>query len=162
MSTAARQGLKGGTLMTGDRYARKVGAGGWNVWRVVVGVGYLVAAAFNLFSTLPKGDLAWFAENAWLPTLDALVMEVVVPNRAFFMVLVVAFEVVVGALILGRGRSVDVGIGAAVLWVLFLMPFLQPWPMAATNLLLAVVQAVLLLRRYETAIWQLMRRQSAA
>jgi hypothetical protein len=147
--------------MAGERYGRRVGTGPWNVWRGVVALGYLVAAAFNLFFTLPQGDLAWFAENAWLPVLEALVMEVVVPSREFFMVLVVAFEVVVGALILGRGRSVDVGVGAAVLWVLFLMPFLQPWPMAATNLLLAVLQAVLLLRRYETAIWQLVRRRSA-
>ena len=148
-----------GTFVSERQDVRRVGSGGWNVWRGLVGAGYLLAAAFNLFFTLPKGDLAWFAENAWLPVLDALVMEVVVPNRELFMALVAAFEVVVGALILSRGRSVDVGVGAAVLWVLILMPFLQPWPMAATNLLLAVVQAVLLLRRYETAIWQFARRQ---
>jgi hypothetical protein len=34
--------------------------------------------------------------------------------------------------------------------------------MAATNLLLAAVQAILLLRRFETAIWQLLRPQRAA
>lgn len=136
---------------------RKIGGTGWNIWRGVVGVAYLVAAAFNLLFTLPRGDLGWFAESAWVPFLQDIVRQVVVPNHELFMVLVVAFEVAVGALILSRDRYVDVGVGASVLWVLFLVPFLQLFPMAATNVMLAIFQGVLLLRRYDTAIWELVR-----
>jgi uncharacterized protein YhhL (DUF1145 family) len=49
------------------------------------------------------------------------------------------------------------GVTASVLWVLFLIPFLQPFPMAATNVVLAILQGILLLRRYDTAIWRLVQ-----
>ena len=48
---------------------RQPGSLGWNVWRALIGVGYLAAAGFNLFFTLPEGDLGWFADNAWSPLL---------------------------------------------------------------------------------------------
>ena len=143
--------------MDGGEQTRKIGGRGWNIWRGIVGVAYLVAAGFNLFFTLSKGDLGSFADNAWLPVLGDFVTELVLPNSELFMALVVAFEVAVGSLILSRGRFVDVGVGASVVWVLFLIPFLQPFPMAATNVVLAIVQGILLLRRYDTAIWELGR-----
>jgi hypothetical protein len=143
--------------MTAVPQARKIGGAGWNIWRGVVGVAYLVAAAFNLFFTLPEGDLGWFADSAWFPFLENFVREAVVPNHVLFMVLVVVFEIAVALLILSRGRYVDMGVAVSVLWVLFLIPFLQPFPMAATNVVLAIVQGILLLRRYDTAIWQLVR-----
>ncbi|MCP4205404.1 MAG: hypothetical protein GY769_26130 [bacterium] len=81
--------------------------------------------------------------------------KVIQPHHELFVLLVVVFELAVGGLILGRGRSVDLGVGCSVLWVLFLIPLLQPFPMAATNVVLALVQGILLLRRYDTAIWEL-------
>jgi hypothetical protein len=143
--------------MTAAAQTRKIGGAGWNIWRGVVGVAYLVAAGFNLFSTLPEGDLGWFADSAWFPFLGDFVRQVVVPNQALFMGLVVVFEVAVGLLILSRGKFVDMGVTASVLWVLFLIPFLQPFPMAATNVVLAILQGILLLRRYDTAIWRLVQ-----
>ena len=117
---------------------RKIGGTGWNIWRGVVGVAYLVAAAFNLLFTLPRGDLGWFAESAWVPFLQDIVRQVVVPNHELFMVLVVAFEVAVGALILSRDRYVDVGVGASVLW-----------PQALLMLVYAVVGLTLATRAFK-------------
>ena len=137
---------------------RKAGRLGWNLWRALIGVGYLAAAGFNSFFTLPHGNLEWFADGAWSPFLADFVRNVVHPHREPLLALVVAFEVAVGILILHRGRAVDIGAGAAVLWVLLLMPFLQPWPMATTNLGLAAVQGIILLRRYDAAVWELGRK----
>lgn len=99
--------------------------------------------------------MLWLADNAWFPSLAEFVREVVQPNHQPLLVLVVAFELAVGVLILSRGRWVDVGVCASVLWVLVLIPFLLPFPMAATNVVLAIVQGILLLRRYEAPIWRL-------
>ena len=136
---------------------RRVNAGPvWNVWRGVIGVGYLVAAGFNLFFTLPRGELSWFAENAWWPWLDRFVMEVVIPNQEVVMAAVVVFEVAVAWLIMSHGRRVDLGVAVSVAWVLLLMPFLIPVPMAATNLVLAGLQGILAFRRYDMSLWDLM------
>ena len=136
---------------------RRANAGlGWNVWRGVIGLGYLVAAGFNLFFTLPRADLSWFAANAWWPWLDRFVMEVVVPNQEVVMAVVVVFEVVVAVLLMSQGRRVDLGVAVSVVWVLLLMPFLIPVPMAATNLVLAGLQGILAFRRYDTPIWGLL------
>ena len=144
--------------MTGQTQSRSSAGPGWNAWRSIIALAYLAAAGFNLFFTLPKGDLSWFADAAWTPILAGFVREVVLPNDTLFMVLVVLFEAAVAVLILGRGRFVDLGVIASVLWVLFLIPFLQPFPMAATNVVLALLQGILLLRRYDTAIWELFLR----
>ena len=69
--------------------------------------------------------------------------------------LVIVFEIVVGLLILSRSLWVDLGVGASVLWVLAVLPFLA-WPYLLVNVVLAVVQGILLLRRYDTAVWDLM------
>jgi hypothetical protein len=39
--------------------------------------------------------------------------------------------------------------------LVLLIPFLQPFPMAATNVVLALISGVFPLRRYDTAIWLL-------
>jgi len=144
--------------MTSGTRTRTVGGIGWNIWRGVVGVAYLAAAAFNLFYTLPKGDLgAFLTADAWFPFVKDFVNGVVVPHNELIMVLVVLFEIAVGVLILARGRCVDVGVWASVLWVVFLMPFLRPSPHATVNVGLAIVQGVLVLRRYDTPIWGLFR-----
>lgn len=141
---------------------RKQAGAGWNFWRGFVGFAYLIAAGFNLFVTLPHGELTWFAENAWWPFLTDLMDELIIPNHAVFMTIVVVLEIVVGLLILGRGRYVDVGVGASVAWVVLLMPFLPLVPMGLTNIVLALLQGVLLIRRYETPIWQMIVRPLGA
>ena len=132
---------------------RKVGGVGWNIWRAFIGLAYLAAAVFNTFYTLPRSDqLDGYAEGAWFPLLEDFIWNLFMPNGELFMFLVIVFEVAVAVLILSRDRYVDIGVGASVLWVLAVLPFLA-WPYLITNVVLALMQGVILLRRYDTAIW---------
>lgn len=128
------------------------------MWRSVVGVAYLAAAGFNLVYTLPRSDeLDGYADGAWFGFLGDFIREVFMPNGTVFMSLVILFELTVGLLILARGRSVDVGVVASVLWVLAVLPFLA-WPYLITNLVLVALQGIVLLRRYDRAVWELLMR----
>lgn len=136
-----------GAATTGS--GRPTGRGSWNVWRAVIGLGYLAAAVFNAVYTLPRSDeLDGYADGAWFGFLRDFMVDVFMPNGDAFMLAVIAFEVAVGLLILWRGRWVDIGVATSVGWVLVVLPFLA-WPYLVTNLVLAVVQGVVSLRRYE-------------
>ena len=133
--------------------ARPIGRKAWNAWRATVGLAYLAAAVFNTVYTLPRSDeLDGYADGAWFGFLEDFMREVFMPNGTAFMGAVIIFEIAVGILVLSSGRSVDVGVTASVLWVIAVLPFLA-WPYLLTNLGLAPVQGVLLLRRYESPIW---------
>ena len=132
---------------------RTFGGTGWNIWRAFIGLAYLAAAVFNTVYTLPRSDqLDGYADGAWFPFLGDFMRDVFMPNGDLFMILVIAFEVAVAVLILSRGSYVDAGVVASVLWVLAVLPFLA-WPYLITNLVLALMQGVILFRRYDTAIW---------
>lgn len=132
---------------------------GWNAWRAFIGVAYLAAAIFNTIYTLPRSDeLDGYADGAWFPFLETFMRDVFMPNGDLFIILVIAFEVVVGILILSRSIYVDVGVSASVVWVLAVLPFLA-WPYLLTNIVLALMQGVLLLHRYDTTIWGLARNR---
>jgi hypothetical protein len=138
-------------MITGS--TRRLGSVGWNIWRAFIGLAYLAAAVFNTVYTLPRSDqLDGYADGAWFSFLADFMRDVFMPNGDLFMILVIAFEVAVALLILSRGRYVDAGVTASVLWVLVVLPFLA-WPYLITNIVLAAVQGVLLLRRYDSAIW---------
>jgi hypothetical protein len=144
--------------MTTEEPARRIASLPWNVWRGFIGIAYLAAAIFNTVYTLPRSDeLDGYAEGAWFAFLEDFMWDVFMPNGEIFMVAVIAFEVAVALLILSRDGSVDLGIGASVLWVLIVLPFLA-WPYLVTNIALALVQGVLFLRRYDTSIWGLITR----
>ncbi|MGI9612000.1 MAG: hypothetical protein ACR2QO_03760 [Acidimicrobiales bacterium] len=132
---------------------RPLGRKGWNVWRAVVGLAYLAAAGFNTAYTLRRIDeLDGYADGAWFGFLSNFMRDVFMPNGTAFMATVIIFEIGVGALVLHRGHYVDVGVAASVVWVLAVLPFLA-WPYLITNLVLAPIQAILLLRRYNASLW---------
>ncbi len=83
--------------------------------------------------------------------------DVFMPNDRPLMVLIVVFEVLLGLAILNRGIWVDVGVAASLLWMIAILPFLA-WPYLITNVVLAALQGVLLLRRDDNSIWSLIRR----
>ena len=141
--------------VTAVREDRPSGRWGWNVWRAIVGLAYLTAAVFNAIYTLPRSDeLDGYADGAWFGFLGDFIRDVFMPNGVIFMTAVIVFEILVGVMVLSNGRSVDIGVTASVMWVLAVLPFLA-WPYLITNLILAPLQGVVLLRRYETPIWQL-------
>ena len=138
--------------------SRPVAGPGWSLWRAVVGIAYLASATFNFVYTLPRSDeLDSYADGAWFPFLADFMRDVFMPNGDLFMTLVILFEVTVGLLILSRGAWVDLGVLASVAWVLVVLPFLA-WPYLITNLVLVVLQGVVLLRRYDSTIWNQIAR----
>lgn len=139
---------------------RKSASGLWNAWRAFIGLAYLAAAVFNGVYTMPRVDtgLDGYADGAWFAFLGDFIRDVFVPNGTLFMVLVIAFELAVGLLILSRGRAVDLGIWASLAWVVAVLPFLA-WPYLLTNIALVVLQGVLLLRRYDDSIPSLLAGQ---
>lgn len=87
---------------------RRLASIGWNIWRGIVGVFYLASAVFNAIYALPRNDeLDGYDEGAWFGFLETFMRDVFIPNGELFMALVVAFEIIVGVLILSRGRPVD-------------------------------------------------------
>lgn len=138
---------------------RRIGGTGWNIWRAVIGVFYLAAAAFNLTYTLPRtsevGLLEGYAEGAWFGFLETFMRDVLMPNDTLLMAAVIVFEVVVGWAILSAGDRVDYGVVFSLAWVVAILPFLA-WPYLLTNLVLIVMQGALLFRRFDTPIWTLL------
>lgn len=135
--------------------SRREAGTGWHVWRATIGITYLAAAVFNIVYTFPRGDeLDGYADGAWFGFLGDFMRDVFMANHEIFMSIVILFEVAVGVLILARGALVDVGVVASVGWVLVVLPFLA-WPYLITNLVLAAIQGVVLLRRYDQSLWAL-------
>lgn len=129
-----------------SRVGRQEAGRGANVGRVVVGLGFIAAAVFNTVITYPGATAVYeaFADLSW-PVFDVFVRDVVIPLAQPVTVAVVVFEFVTGTLVLSRGRRTRLGIGAAVVWHVVLIPFLSVY--AVANVALAAAIAVLL--RYD-------------
>jgi hypothetical protein len=95
-------------LATWSRRARYIG-------RVAVGVLMLLGgAAFNAVNLALGGDYAAFAEQAHFGWVTTAWRAVVAPNQLLFIGLLVAFEAVVGVLILSGGRRMQLGLLGAI------------------------------------------------
>ena len=131
-----------------------------NKVRIGWGVGFLVAAVFNLTYTL-QADLIsfweWFLENAWFTVYKDMLENIVIPNGSVIVVLTVVFEVVTGVLILHKLLWARLGLVLALLWAIFLLPLMPKGLGMAPNILLAIGPALLLLGEYETTFWELLR-----
>jgi hypothetical protein len=91
-------------LATWSRRARYIG-------RVAVGVLMLVGGAvFNAVNLATVGDYAGFADQAHFGWVTSAWRAVVAPNPYLFIGLLVAFEAIVGVLILSGGRRTQVGL----------------------------------------------------
>jgi hypothetical protein len=93
----------------------------------------------------------WLRRGAWFPFFEDFMWDVFMPNGELFLILVIIFEIAVALLILNHDGYVDLGVGASVLWVLGVLPFLA-WPYLTANLVLALMQGLILFRRYDTGI----------
>ena len=94
-----------------------------------------------------------YADGTWFGFLADFITDVFSPQATVFMSVVVVFELVVAALIAGRDRWVDLGVGLSLVWVVAILPFLA-WPYLLVNVALVVAQGVLLLRHFDHTLWQ--------
>ena len=132
-----------------------------NRGRIGFGLGYLVAALFNLTFTLRTHQPLWdfFLENAHLSLYKDILINVIIPNGALFIILTVVFEIVTGILILNKLLIARIGLVLAVLWVIFLIPILPLGPEMLTNIILAAVQVILLRKEYEFTFLEMIRQR---
>ena len=92
----------------------------WSRWaryagRVAVGLLMILGGAlFNGANLASGGDYAGFADQAHFGWVTAAWRAVVAPNQYLFIGLLVAFEAIVGVLILSGGRRTQVGLVAAI------------------------------------------------
>ena len=128
-----------GVLATWSRRARYIG-------RVAVGVLMLVGGAlFNAVNLATVGDYAGFADQAHFGWVTSAWRAVVAPNPYLFIGLLVAFEAVVGVLILSGGRRTQLGLIGAIGFHLALWLF--GWGVTVYSLLM--LPALVLLLRAE-------------
>ena len=65
-----------------------------------------------------------FGDTALIPAYAAFWQHLVMPNITFFALLLASFEIIVGLLLISRGRWVKIGLVFSVLFNLFLVAFL--------------------------------------
>jgi hypothetical protein len=128
-----------------------------NVGRTLLAIAYFVGAAFNLVYTARHPELfeEWVSEPL-LPGYRWFFVEVVAQDARFWVPVASAGEVLLGVLLLARGRAVKLGVLLSILFQLLLAPMWIGQTLA--NLLLAAVQLPLLRRRYTVSIPTLLTR----
>ena len=114
------------------------------VGRIAVATLFIAGGAlFNTLTFATGGDYSEFADGSYLPFVTDTWRSVVSPNQYLFIPLLIAFEVVVGALVLTGGRRTQLALVAAIGFHIGLMFFgWQFYPFS-----IAMIVAFLLLLR---------------
>jgi hypothetical protein len=130
----------------------------YNVGRICLGIFYLVAGLFNLFHTIHNTQYLWTVclENAHFSFYKEFLKQIVIPNETLIILLIVVFEFIVGVLILSEGFFVKIGLILAILWVMFVAPFL-PLGDIMGHLVLGIFQVLLLMGNYDTSFWEIIQ-----
>lgn len=125
--------------------------------RSVLALAYFAGAAFNSLYTLRHPEVfdGWL-ESPLLPGYRWFFVDVVAQNAWFWVPLAVAGEIILGILLLTRGRLVRIGIALSILFQLLLAPM---WiGQAFINIVLAILQVPLLRGAYPLSIPERLRR----
>lgn len=134
--------------------------------RVGVGVLYLVGgAAANLFFLLRGDDYAKFADGAYIAFVRHTWQTLVVPNHDAWISLLIAFELIVGILVLLGGRRTQIAYGAATAFHVALLSFgwgFYVWSLPMIAALVTLLRAERLATRAEPTVAELVRPPLAA
>ncbi len=96
---------------------------GPNVARAFFAMWYLVGSAVHVRCALtnPQIIYAQFGRTSLFPFFGELWVSLIMPHITFFALLLAAFELATGLLLLSKGKAVTAGLVASVLFNLFLV-----------------------------------------
>jgi hypothetical protein len=109
----------------------------------VLGVAYAAAAVVNLLVTFPIGPDAYFpgglADSTWFAPYLWVEEHLLAPNAVAFGLSLVAFQLLIAAHLLMRGRRAEDGLLVATVFLLLVCPAVA-LPIVTLNLMLAAAQ----------------------
>lgn len=136
-----------------------------NFLRLFFGLFFLAGAALNTYLGITNLDgYKNGGVTAWPPFLQNFWVDVVAPNIAIFLVLFILIEIVLGLLLLNKGRWVKIGLIGSIFFGIGLL-FLglgypqDDWVPRIPNMVIVVVWALLLLGRYDKTLLETIRRK---
>jgi hypothetical protein len=92
------------------------------VVRVFVSMWYLLGWMSHVYLGIFRPEIyRAFGATALIPGYDRFWQEVVMPNITLFALLLAGFEVVVGVLLVSKGKWVKIGLGLSIVFNLFLV-----------------------------------------
>ncbi len=112
--------------------------------RIVFGILYLAGAVANIVMTMIYSPELYngFADEALVAFYREGWERVAIPNMAFFIPLLIAFEIALGVFFLIGGRFLKTALVGGMLFCLGTVPF--GYKMMSTNLPLGLIQAFML------------------
>jgi hypothetical protein len=140
-----------------------------NLARLFFALWYLGGCLIHLYNGLTGWDgYRIFGETMLLPQSRELWAKVVMPRIRLFALLLAAFELATGLLILAKGRAVKLGLAASILFNLYLVQQGLGSPRTnrmsdflinrLVNLVFAAAQVPLFRVRYDETFWVSARR----
>jgi hypothetical protein len=100
-----------------------------NAARVFFALWYLLGSLIHVKFGLTNHQIyELFGRTCFFAACRELWFSIVMPHITFFALLLAAFEITTGILILSKGRFVKVGLAASVLFNLFLVQLGLGWP----------------------------------
>jgi len=124
-----------------------------NGYRISWGLFFLGSAVFNALVSLPNSEKVLEAfERLSIPGADAL-LRALMPYAAGLIAAVVAFEAVVGVLILSKSRQARLGLGASIAWVVGLVPFLSWY--GTVNIVLALSLVPVIRQDFDKSLYDM-------
>ena len=165
-----RDPVKGGAEIENSGQSRTPGERAFpNVARFFFALWYLLGSLVHTtFGLLNRQIYEVFGRTALFSAFRQLWTSVVLPHITLFALLLAAFEVTVGILLLSRGRYVKIGLMASVLFNLFLVQLGLGYPgiqgsardfllNRLPNLLFALLQCPLFLVHFDRSVPELLR-----
>ena len=120
-----------------------------NLGRIIIGLGYLASAIFNITVTLrdPQPFLNYIIEYGSFDFINNLITKYIVPNSTMILVLVVLCEIITGVLILSKGIFIRIGLLLGIVWMVGLIP-VPIAPPAVVNSILSLILLLLLFGKH--------------
>jgi hypothetical protein len=120
-----------------------------NLGRIVIGLGYLASAVFNIVFTLrdPQPFLDYIVEYGSFDFINNLITKYIVPNSTMILVIIILCEIITGALILSKGIFIRIGLLLGIVWMIGLIP-VPIAPPAVVNSMLSLILLLFLFGKH--------------